>query len=165
MDGGEKKDSDTCYSMAGHWRCYLKWNKPVTKIQYCRFHLNKVLDSSHSQRQTVELCLSGAGAGRKVFNTYGNFRLGRWKSPGDWRTARRWERMNTPELCTLKWFSDGFYVFSPQFWLVGVLWPHPGRVKLPGQGSNPHQSSNPSRCSDNTGSLTCCVTKAPSPQV
>ena len=29
--------------------------------------------------------------------------------------------------------------------------------KFPGQGSNLYHSSDPSRCSDNTGSLTCCT--------
>ena len=29
----KKQNSDTCYDMDEPWRCYTKWNKPVTKGQ------------------------------------------------------------------------------------------------------------------------------------
>ena len=54
--------------------------------------------------------------------------------------------------------AQALYLSTASFFLFGHT--H-GMWTFPGQGSNPCHNSNPSCCSDNAGSLTCCVTELP----
>lgn len=56
--------SDTCYSVAEHWKSYATWEKPDTKVAHCIIHLYVIFIIEKSiEREYNLMVASGWGQG------------------------------------------------------------------------------------------------------